>query len=98
MALTSSTSGGLHPGSSPLTVFRYSASSNTDLYTVPNGRILIVTDSQMLRIKGETSGIPIDHRGGLTTDYNHKLFYATAGVTLRTTNSGGQFIGVEIDA
>ena len=52
----------------------------------------------MLRIKGETSGIPIDHRWGLTTDYNHKLFYATAGVTLRTTNSGGQFIGVEIDA
>lgn len=98
MALTSSSSGGLHPGSGALTVFKYTANANEDMYTVPNGRILYVTDGQMLKIKGENTGIPVDHRGGLTTDYNHAPFYLTAGKVVRSTGSGAVFIGVEIDA
>tara|TARA_Y100001938_G_C7905012_1_gene336616 strand:- start:320 stop:526 length:207 start_codon:yes stop_codon:yes gene_type:complete len=68
------------------------------MYTCPNGRILYVTDGQMLKIKGESSSLPIDHRGGLTTDYNHAPFYLTAGKTLRSSGTGAVFIGVEIDA
>ena len=98
MALTSSSGGGIHPGSGALTVFRYTSTNNEDMYTVPNGRILYVTDGQMLKIKGESAGLPTDHRGGLTTDYNHAPFYLTAGKTLRSSGTGAIFIGVEIDA
>jgi len=98
MALTSASSTGIHPGSSPLTVFKNVSTNNTDMYTCPNGRLLYVTDGQQLKIKGETEGIPIDHRGGLTTDYNHKPFYLTAGKTIISSGTSAVFIGVEIDA
>jgi len=97
MALTASTSGSLHPGGNPLTISKYTANSNTDMYTCPAGRICYISDSELLKIK-DHSNIPIDHRGGLTTDQNHKPFYVTQGMTVRSNGSGAIFIGIEFDA
>jgi hypothetical protein len=97
MALTASTQGSLHPGGNPLTISKYVSNNNTDMYTCPAGRICYVSDGEMLIIKDTSAQLPIDHRGGLTTDQNHKPFYVTQGVTVTSTGSGARFIGVEFD-
>ena len=98
MALNSSTSGCVYPGNNAKTVYQVNNTNGGDVYTVPGGRILYVSDSQCLKIKYAGSNLPTDHRGGLTTDYNHAPFWATSGTTLQATCDGGIIIGIEIDA
>lgn len=97
MALNSSTSGCVYPGNNAKLFIKLTTLMG-DVYTVPGGRILYVSDSQCLKIKYAESNLPTDHRGGLTTDYNHAPFWATSGTTLQATCDGGIIIGIEIDA
>ena len=95
MALTSKT-GGLYPGANARSVYG-TGNTGAELHTVPDGRILYVSDSEHVKLKGYDT-LPIDHRGGLSTDYNHKPFWVTGGFTVVASNNGAIMIGVEFDA
>ena len=97
MALTSQNTGSLYPGGNAKTVFRYKGDSGADMYTVPSGRILYVSDSFRCRLK-YNNNLPVHATGGNTTAEHHKPWWCTGGLTIESSNGGASFIGVEFDA
>ena len=98
MALTSTSAGGLHPGSGARGFsFGLSSASNQDLYTCPAGKIAYIYAGAYLKIDGLS--YPGRATGGGQVYKWTEPFYITAGQTISSgSTSESMGFGIEIDA
>jgi len=96
MALISQQTGSVYPGSNAKAIYKQEDTQNNELYTVPAGRILYVSNSRNLKVNGVE--MPSIATGGSTSTQWRAPFWATQGDVISASNNGANFVGIEIDA